>query len=135
MWKRKEKEKYLLKLFSNLWNKKTKRIGYQITIGKNEEINGIPTLYSETLFHYVRNNLIDIDDKEEYNKLKQNKKPEVFVDFNDNIYKKIKININYNKTLSFKRKSLEREKSNNVLFLFIDNLSRVHFYRQFKKTR
>ena len=31
-------------------------------------------------------------------------------------------------------KSGENSTSNNILFLFFDNLSRVHFYRQYKKT-
>ena len=61
-------------------------------------------------------------------------KPEVIADFTDNPYGEIKININYNKTLSEKRKKLERKKQENVLFLFLDNLSRVHFYRQYNKT-
>ena len=28
----------------------------------------------------------------------------------------------------------KNKESNNILFIFLDNLSRVHFYRQFKKT-
>ena len=37
--------------------------------------------------------------------------------------------------LSNERKILEKQNSNNVLFLFLDNLSRVQFYRQYKKTK
>ena len=63
---------------SNLKNKtKIKRIGYPITIGKKEEINGEPILYSETLYEFVKNNLVDMDDKEQIGKLDKNKKPEI----------------------------------------------------------
>ena len=37
--------------------------------------------------------------------------------------------------MSLKRKQLEKNKSsNNIIFIFLDNLSRVHFYRQYKRT-
>jgi hypothetical protein len=114
---------------------KVKRIGYPITIGKKEEINGEPTLYSETLYEFVKNNLVDMDDKEQLNKLDENQKPEVIVDFSNSSYGKIEININHKDKLSLERKILEKEDSSNVLFLFMDNLSRVHFYRQYKKTK
>ena len=64
--KRSNKEKNILISNSNLKNMtKVKRIGYPITIGKKEEINGEPTLYSETLYEFVKNNLVDMDDKEQ----------------------------------------------------------------------
>ena len=51
--KRKEKEKYLLKQISNLKKiEKIKKIGYPITIGKEDEIKGRPAMYSETLLFY-----------------------------------------------------------------------------------
>jgi len=63
------------------------------------------------------------------------KKPEVIVDFNENEFGKLNININFNKKLSQKRLQLsQKTTSNNILFIFLDNLSRPHFYRQFKKT-
>ena len=133
--KRNNKEKNILISNSNLKNKtEVKRIGYPITIGKKEEINGKPTLYSETLYKFVKNNLVDMDDKEQLNKLDDNQKPEVIVDFSNNSYGKLEININHKDQLSQERKLLEKEHSGNVLFLFMDNLSRVHFYRQYKKT-
>ena len=76
-----------------------------------------------------------MDDKEQLEKLDVAQKPEVFVDFNNSPYGKIEININHKKKLSNERKLLEKQNSNNVLFLFMDNLSRVHFYRQYKKTK
>jgi hypothetical protein len=81
--KRSSKEKDNLIINSNLKNKtKIKRIGYPITIGKKEEINGEPTLYSETLYEFVKNNLIDMDDREQLNKLDEDQKPEVIANFN-----------------------------------------------------
>ena len=134
--KRSSKEKDNLIINSNLKNKtKIKRIGYPITIGKKEEINGEPTLYSETLYEFVKNNLVDMDDREQLNKLDEYQKPEVIVNFSNNLYGKLDININYKDKLSKERKLLENKDSNNVLFLFMDNLSRVHFYRQYKKTK
>jgi hypothetical protein len=134
--KRNNKEKDILISNSNLKNKtEVKRIGYPITIGKKEEINGEPTLYSETLYEFVSNNLIDMDDKEQLDKLDEDQKPEVIVNFGNSSYGKIEININFKENLSNERKLLEKKESNNVLFLFMDNLSRVHFYRQYKKTK
>ena len=134
--KRSNKEKNNLIINSNLKNKtEIKRIGYPITIGKKEEINGEPILYSETLYEFVKNNLVDMDDKEQLNKLDKDQKPEVIANFGNNLYGTLEININYKDKLSKERKLLEKVDSNNVLFLFMDNLSRVHFYRQYKKTK
>jgi len=133
---RKEKEKFLLKDISNLKNNKDiKRIGYPITIGDSDEIKGQPAMYSNTLLNYVKNNLINMDDKEQLNKLKKNKIPEIIVDYYDDPFGKIKINVNFDKILSIKRQSIKsNSSSNNILFIYLDNLSRVHFYRQYKKT-
>ncbi len=135
-YKRNNKEKNILISNSNLKNKtEVKRIGYPITIGKEEEIKGKPTLYSETLYEFVKNNLVDMDDKEQLNKLEENQMPEVFVDFGNSSYGKIEIKINHKDKLSKERKLLEKKYSNDVLFLFMDNLSRVHFYRHYKRTK
>ena len=134
--KRNNKEKKNLINNSNLKNKNDiKRIGYPITIGQEEEINGKPTLYSETLREFVMNNLVDMDDKDQLDKLNEFQKPEVIADFSNGIYGKIEININHKDKLSNERKLLEKQNTNNVLFLYMDNLSRVHFYRQYKKTK
>ena len=76
-----------------------------------------------------------MDDKEQLNKLDEDQRPEVIADFSNISYGKLEINVNYKDKLSKKRKLLEKEDSNNVLFLFMDNLSRVHFYRQYKRTK
>ena len=131
---RKEIEKYSLKNISNLKNyTDVKRIGYPITIGDEPEIKGKQAMYSDTLLDYVSNNLINADDLNQTNNSR--KKPEIFVDFNENQYGKLLININYNESLSKERNQLNSNKnSSNILFIFLDNMSRVHFYRQYKKT-
>ena len=133
--KRKNKEKYLLKEISYFENKTgIKKIGYPITIGDKEEIRGRPALYSRSLFVFTKKNLINIDEYDKNNKTNI-KRPEAIVDFSENEYGKLFINLNYNEELSKKR--LEKSNysnSNNILFIFLDNISRVHFYRQFKKT-
>ena len=134
--KRKEKEKYYLLSISNLKNKSelVKKIGFPITIGKEEEISS--ALYGKDLFNYVMNHLIDMDDNITINKLEEREKPEVILDYTKNLYGEIKIKINYNELLSKKRLSLEKDKEkNNIIFLYMDNLSRVHFYRQYQKTK
>jgi hypothetical protein len=84
---------------------------------------------------FVMTNLINLDDKNSLNNLKRNKIPEVILDFTDNPYGELKQKIIFNKKLSEERlKSGKHIVSNNILFLFFDNLSRVHFYRQYKKT-
>ena len=134
--KRKESEKYLLKKISNLNDTgKIKKIGYPITIGRENEIKGRPAMYAKYLLEYVKNNLINMDDESLNYFLDENKKPEIYVDFSDNPFGELKIKINYSKKLSEQRILLSKNNdSKNILFIFIDNVSRVHFYRQFKKT-
>ena len=133
---RKEKEKYLLKNSSNLKiYKKIKKIGFPITKIDKEEIKGKSALYSKSLMEFVRSNLINLDDENILKNLTQNKKAEIIIDFTNNPFGELKQEINFNKSLSNERlKSGSNHSSNNILFLFFDNLSRVHFYRQYKKT-
>lgn len=93
---RKEKEKFFLKDISNLKNspKNIKRIGFPLTIEEKEEIIGRPAKYSKTLFEYVKNNLINIDEKESLNETRKIKNVEVFVDYTNNSYGELKIEIN-----------------------------------------
>ena len=133
--KRKEKEKYLLKNFFNSTNNSNiKRIGYPITIGKDSEIVGKPAMYQDILLEFMKNNLINMDDREQLDKLEDYQKPEVSVDFNEDPYGQMKININYRESLAKKRKLKQKNETKNVLFIFMDNLSRNHFYRQYPKT-
>ena len=135
--KRKEKEKHILKLSSNLnSSKEIKKIGYPITINSTKEIKGKPALYSDTLMNFVLNNMINLDDKNILKKLTRNMTPEVYIDYTNNPYGELKQKINFNKKLSKKRLLLSEKNnlSSNILILYLDNLSRVHFYRQYKKT-
>ena len=133
---RKEKEKYLLKSFSNLNSTiEIKKIGFPLTKIDKAEIKGQSPLYGKKLFHFVMNNLINLDEKNISNIQKQNNQPEIIIDFTENKNGEIKQTINFNKDLSEKRLKFSKDiSSNNILFLFFDNLSRVHFYRQYKKT-
>ena len=132
---RKLNEKLTLIQHSNLnYSKKINKIGFPITIGEKGEIKGKQAMYSEELLNFVKNNLINIDE-ENKNPMNRRKKPEVYVDFSNGPYGKLKIEINYSKELSKNRLSLSQNiDSNNILFIFLDSISRVHFYRQFKKT-
>ena len=131
-------EKYLLIKGSNLDNtkkiNKINKIGYPITIGEKKEIKGTQAMYSRTLLKFFKNNLINLDEINKNHNL-ESKKPEVYVDFSNGRYGKLNIQINYSDKLSKQRNSLIKNKdSNNILFIFLDSISRVHFYRQFKKT-
>ena len=42
---------------------KIKRIGYPITIGEKEEINGKPAMYTGVLYNFMKKNLIDMNDE------------------------------------------------------------------------
>ena len=133
---RKEKEKFLLKSFSKFnSSKEIKKIGFPSTIIDKDEIRGKSPLYGKELFQYVMNNLINLDENNSFNKQIQNKPTEILIDFTDNPFGEIKQNIHFNKSLSENRlKYSKGENTNNIIFLFFDNLSRVHFYRQYKKT-
>ena len=85
----------------------------------------------------VNNDIYDYGDISNQNK---EPKPEVILDFSDNNtysgkFAELKINLNYNKTLSEKRKLLENENSlfNNVLMINLESTSRAHFQRSFPK--
>ena len=131
--KRDNREKYLLKKVSNM-KSNAKRIGYPITVDNKNEIKGKPILYARQLMNFMRKNLINLDEMNLIN-ISKRQHPEVFVDFTKNEYGKINIKINYNEELAKKRLTLSKNSiSNNIIFLFFDNLSREHFYRQFKKT-
>ena len=84
----------------------------------------------------VSKNIIDMD---KYDKLKvKEDKPEVILDFSKDKNGEIKINIEKNEILSKERKKLGEEnksKFDNILFIFIDSLSREHFQRKMKKTK
>ena len=80
----------------------------------------------------VNDNVFDIN--------KKNITPETVLDFSQNNtykgkYGELKINLNFNKDLSEKRKLLENSNSlyNNILMIYLDATSRAHFQRSFPK--
>ena len=112
----------------------TTRFGFPITT------NGKFSLRTQNdVKHFnerVSKNIIDMDI---FDKLKRKKeRPEVILDFSEDKNGIIKINIQKNETLVKERKQLEKEnksKFDNILFIFIDSLSREHFKRKLKKTK
>ena len=86
---------------------------------------------------YVLKNLVDMENHEVIKKNYKNKFPEIEIDFSNNIYGEMKLNLNYNKTLSKERILLEKNStpySNNIIVLYVDSVSRVNSLRQLKKT-
>ena len=112
----------------------TTRFGFPITT------NGKFSLRTQNdVKHFnerVSKNIIDMDI---FDKLKRKKeRPEVILDFSEDKNGIIKINVQKNETLVKERKQLEKEnksKFDNILFIFIDSLSREHFKRKLKKTK
>ena len=86
----------------------------------------------------VSKRVIDMD---KYYKIPENEtkplEPEVVLEFSKDNIGEIKIKINKNENLAKERKDLGlkyKSKFDNVLFIFIDSLSREHFKRKLKKT-
>ena len=133
---RKEKEKYLLKSLSNLKSySNVMKIAYPNTKINKEEVNEYRPLFGGYLMDYVMKNLINIEENNTITNLNQNNLSEIIVDFSQNPYGELKQTINFNQSLSKIRASKSNQSnSNNILFIYFDNLSRVHFYRQYKKT-
>ena len=75
-----------------------------------------------------------MDEPNQLKKFKDYQKPEVIVGFTEDPYGKMIININHKAQLSKEGKSKERKDAKNILFIFMDNLSSYHFYRQYPKT-
>ena len=117
-------------------NKTTKRIGFPITTHKENFILNIQQS-SKNLYKEVMDNLVDMDNEEQLKILGDKEKPEVVLDYTQNKYGEIKININYDEELSKERKNAEKNTKplyDNILFIFFDGISRNHFSRNFKKT-
>ena len=135
---RKEGEKKLLlkKSNSSYINSNTKRIGFPITTHK-ENFKLMVQLESVNLYHEIMKNLIDMDNKEILKKLGEKEKPEIVLDYTKNEYGEVNINVNFDQELSTQRKNLEKESNplyDNVIFIFLDGISRNHFTRVYKKT-
>jgi len=95
---------------------------------------------------YVRNNIIDMDDPDISQEIKDN--IEVTLDISNPEASKLTINVKPNITRAEEQKKLreeiiQKEKEDgtyntridkNVLLIYLDNMSRAHFYRQLPKT-
>ena len=122
--------------FSNSSNiyRNTTRFGYPLT-NKDSMCLHRRTKHKNILL-YVKNNLIDMDNKTQLKKAKANI-PEIITDFSKNKFGELIINVNYNNTLSNERKKLERNTkpySDNIMILYFDSVSRCNGLRQLKKT-
>ena len=136
--KRKGDDKYRLRSASTskYVNKTTKRIGYPITTHRENFILNIQQ-NSKKLYKEIMNNLVDMDNEEQLKLLGDKERPEIVLDYTKNEYGEIEININYDKELSKERKKLEQNSKSlydNIIIVFLDGISRNHFYRNFKKT-
>ena len=118
---------------SSFINKNTLHIGFPLT-NKNQtffyDMN--PKIYQQ----YFYEGFIDMNNLTLLKILNGNK-PEVSVDFSKSENGILKINLNFNKTLSENRKKLEKSTkplANNLFILYLDSVSRASSIRQLKKT-
>ena len=134
--KKNAKKKILEKSTSPYLNENFTRIGFPLT-------NKDPMCFidfdeqNNIISEYFLKNIVDMNNKEILDTVFKDNKPEIEVDFSNNIIGEMIINVNYNKTLSEERKAKEKNVnpySNNILFLYIDSVSRVNAIRQLKKT-
>ena len=115
--------------------KNTTRFGFPITT--TEEFSLRTQNNVKHFNERVSKSIIDMDNYDKDQNKEKPLKPEVILDFSEDKNGEIKININKNEELAKERKELgEKYKStfDNILFIFIDSLSREHFKRKLKKT-
>ena len=130
-------EKYeLLKYLSPYFNS-TNNFGYPITTN----YTWLNQSHFDRFFNNVMADMINLD-KIEYNDISDDLKPEIILKF-DPITKmgNIDIRINKNESLSKERNEIynsllpkDKPKYNNILFLYIDAISRPEFLRSMKNT-
>ena len=93
--------------------------------------------FNNILMNYVKNNLVDMDNTELVEKIYKENKPELIVDYQNNPYGEIIIDLKFNKTLSEERKKLENNVivpcAKDIIILYIDSISRAYSIRQLKK--
>jgi hypothetical protein len=118
---------------SNYINESTKRIGLPLT---NKE----PSLFlwKNYISDYFQSHLVDMDNihltKKVFNKSNY---PEMIIDYTSNKYGELKIDLNFNASLSKERSLLEKDSSpysKNIMMLYIDSVSRAYSVRKLKKT-
>ena len=119
-------------------NISTKRIGFPL-VNKNPELFVNFFELKNLLLKYIKQNLVDMDNKLLVEKIYKENKPEIIVDYTKNPYGEIIIDLKFNKTLSEERKKLENNAkikpyAKNIILLYIDSVSRAYSIRQLKKT-
>ena len=133
----KDTKKVLLEFSkSSFINNQTKKFGFPL-VNKNPKLLLNFHDHNSYIREFIKENLIDMDNTDLVNKIYKENKPEYIVDYTKNPFGEIKINVNYNKTLSKERKKLEKYSSpysENIIILFIDSVSRAYSIRQLKKT-
>ena len=125
-------------MFSNnkYINKATKRIAVPLP-KMSEEVHMGSLKNTEKVRNFYRNNIIDIENSSLFEKVFKNNTPELLIDYNNNQFGELKINLQFNKTLSEERKLLEYNSSpysDNIIIIFIDSVSRPYSIRSLKKT-
>jgi hypothetical protein len=128
------KKKILKSSDSPYISKNTTRFGYPLT-NKDPMCLNKPTKTSNIPL-YIKKNLIDMDNKNILEKLKNNT-PEIIADFSKNKFGELIINVNYNDTLSKERKKLAKNSKpfyENILILYFDSVSRNNGLRKLIKT-
>ena len=129
------KQKILKLTKSPYINKTVNHIGYPLT---NKNLSCSRDFTGKNIMKKCfLENLVDLENKEVLNQYFKNKIPEAEVDFSNNQYGEMNINLNYNKTLSKERILHEKYStpySNNIIILYIDSVSRANSLRQLKKT-
>lgn len=117
-------------------NKNTNRIGFPL-LNKNKQIFLAINDNNKSISKYVSNYLVDMNNKKLVNYIYRGNIPEIIVDYNNNKYGELKINLNFNSSLSKERKKLEKNSvpfSDNIMVIYIDSVSRAFSMRKLKKT-
>ena len=117
-------------------NINTKRIGFPL-VNKNPDLFLHALELNNTLTKFIQNNLVDMDNTQLVENVYKEDKPELIVDYKNNPYGEIIIDLKFNKTLSEERKKLESNVipyAKNLIMLYIDSVSRANSMRQLKKT-
>jgi hypothetical protein len=87
-------------------NINTKRIGFPL-VNKNPDLFLHALELNNTLTKFIQNNLVDMDNTQLVENVYKEDKPELIVDYKNNPYGEIIIDLKFNKTLSEERKKLE----------------------------
>ena len=118
-------------------NQFTLKIGFPITTHR-DNFNQNKQKNQKNIYNEIMGNLVDMDNQEQLEELGEKERPEVVLDYSNNKYGEINITINYDEELSKERKKLENNNTNilydNVIYIFLDAISRNHFTRVYKKS-